>query len=94
MAGGCGKVPVIIANPTVGPDGCRGWAICFGGGASLEEALTNHGRQSPLEGISPGWKSQKDQEVLAWHSCSSGDPAVPKEHQAPYQETPLLTASP
>ena len=28
MAGGCGQVAVIvIANPTVGPNGCRGWAI-------------------------------------------------------------------
>ena len=34
MAGGCGKVTVIIANPTVGPVGCRGWAICFGGSQS------------------------------------------------------------
>ena len=91
---GCGKIPIIIANLTVGSDGCRGWAICFGGGASLEEALTYCGRQSPPEGISPGWKSQKDQEVLAWHSCSLGDLVVPKEYRAPYQETPLLMASP
>ena len=33
-AGGYGKVSVIIANPTVGPDGCGGWAICFGSGGS------------------------------------------------------------
>ena len=39
-------------------------------------------------------KDEEDQEVPAWNSCSLGDPAVPKEHQAPYQETPLLTASP
>ena len=26
-AGGCGQVTIIVANPTVGPDGCRGWAI-------------------------------------------------------------------
>ena len=36
----------VIANLTVGPDGCRGWAICFGGGASEEEAPTYCGRQS------------------------------------------------
>ena len=59
-----------------------------------EEALTDHWRQSPLEGIPPGWKGKDDQEVPAWHSCSLGDPAVPKEHQAPHQETPLLTVSP
>ena len=34
----------------------------------------------PPEGIPPGWKGQKDQEVPAWHSCSSRDPVVPKEH--------------
>ena len=27
MAGGCGQVAIVIANPTVGPDGYRGWAI-------------------------------------------------------------------
>ena len=61
----------------------------FGGGASLAETLTYHGRQSPPEGISPGWKSKEDQEVPAWHSCSLGDMAVPKEHRAPYQEIPF-----
>ena len=50
-----GRSTIIIANLTVGPDGCRGWAICFRGGASPEEALTYHGRQSPPEGISLGW---------------------------------------
>ena len=43
-AGGCGKVPIIITNLTVGPDGCRGQAICFRGGASQEEALPYCGR--------------------------------------------------
>ena len=64
------------------------------GGASQEEALPYHGRQSPPEGVPHGQKSKEDQEVLAWHSCSLGDLVVPKEYQAPYQETPLLTASP
>ena len=36
MAGGCGKVTVIITNLTVGPDGCGGWAICFGSGGSSD----------------------------------------------------------
>ena len=85
MAGGCGNVAIIIANPTVGPDGCGGWAICFGqGGASQEEALTYCQRQSPLEGIPPCWESKEDQEVPAWHSCSLRDLAVPKEHGAPH----------
>ena len=55
-AGGCGQVPIIIANPTVGPHGCGGWAIYVrSGGASQEEAPTDHRRQSPPEGIPPGW---------------------------------------
>ena len=62
--------------------------------SNQEEAPTNHGRQSPLEGIPPGWKGEEDQEVLAWHSCSLRGPAVSKEHRAPYLETPLLTVSP
>ena len=50
------EITLIIADPTVGPDGCGGWAIYVGwGGASQEEAPTNHGRQSPPEGIPPGW---------------------------------------
>ena len=48
------------------------------------------GGKAPPEGIPPGWKSKEDQEVLAWHSCSLRDLAVPKEHRAPYLETPLL----
>ena len=56
MAGGCGKVTFFIHNPTVSPDGCGGWGIYIrSGGASQEEALTYHGRQSPLEGVPPGW---------------------------------------
>ena len=38
------------------------------------------GGKGPQKGVPQGWKSQEDQEVLAWHSCSLGDPAVPKEH--------------
>ena len=59
MAGGCGKVPIIIANPTVGQDGCRGWAICFGGGASQEEALTNVGGKAPWKEFLQAGKVKK-----------------------------------
>ena len=59
-----------------------------------EEALTDCGRQSPPEGIPPGWKGKEDHKVLAWHSCFLGDLTVLKEHWAPHQETPLLTVSP
>ena len=55
-AGGCGQLTIVIANPTVGPDGCRDESLYIGsGGASQEEALTNKGRQSPPDGIPPGW---------------------------------------
>ena len=60
MAGGGGKIPVIITNLTVGPNGCRGQAICFRGGASEEEAPPYHGRQSPPEGVPQGRKSKED----------------------------------
>ena len=52
------------------------------------------GGKTPRKAVPHGWKSQEDQEVLAWHSCSLGDLTVLKEHRAPYQETPLLMASP
>ena len=55
---------------------------------------TNCGRQSPPEGIPTGWKGKEDQEVPAWHICTLRDPAVSKEHWAPYQETHLLVGSP
>ena len=38
------------------------------------------GGKAPPEGIPQSRKSKEDQEVLAWHSCSSRDPVVPKEH--------------
>ena len=59
MAGGCGKVPIIITNPTVVPDSCGGWAICFGGGASQEEAPTYCGRQSPWKEFLQAGKVKK-----------------------------------
>ena len=55
MARGCGQVTIVIANPTVGPDGCRGQAIWFRkGSASQEEAPTYCGRQSPPRRNSSG----------------------------------------
>ena len=55
-AGGYGQVTIIVANLTVGPDGCGGQAIyvrCRG--ASQEKAPSDQGRQSPPEGIPLGW---------------------------------------
>ena len=31
------------------------------------------GGKAPQKEFPPGWNGQKDQEVLAWHSCSSRD---------------------
>ena len=58
-------------------------------GDSQEEAPTNHGRQSPPEGIPPGWKGEEDQEVPAWHSCSSRDLAVPRSTELLIQKLPF-----
>ena len=38
------------------------------------------GGKAPMEGVPQGWEGKEDQEVLAWHTCSLGDLAVPKEH--------------
>ena len=45
-----------------------------------KEAPPYHWWQGPMEGIPEGRKGQKDQEVLAWHSCPLRDPAVSEEH--------------
>ena len=71
MTGGSGSVTVIIANLTVGPDGCGGQAICLGGGACQKEAPLYCQWQSPTEGVPEGRKGKKDQEVPAWYSCPS-----------------------
>ena len=65
MAGGGGVITIIVANPTVGPDGCRGRAICLRGGACQKEAPPYHQRQGPVEGVPEGRKGKEDQEVLA-----------------------------
>ena len=80
MTGGGGSVTIIVANLTVGPDGCRSWAICLGGGAFQKEVLPYHQRQGPTEGFPEGRKGKEDQEVPAWHSCPSQDLAVSEEH--------------
>ena len=75
-----GRSIIIIANLTVGPDGCRGWAICLGGGACQKEAPPYCQRQGPTEGVPEGRKGKEDQEVPTWHSCPSQDLAVSEEH--------------
>ena len=37
------------------------------------------GGKAPWKEFLQSRKGEKDQEVLAWHSCSLRDPAVPKE---------------
>ena len=66
-----GEVARVIANLRVGPDGCRGWAIYVRwGGASQEEAPTDHGRHGSPEGIPLGWKSEEALKVLTRDSGS------------------------
>ena len=80
MAGGGGAITITVANPTAGPDGCRGWAICLGGGACPKEALPYNWGKGPTEGVPEGREGKEDQEVPAWHSCPSRDLAVLEEH--------------
>ena len=58
-----GRSPSLSPTWQLAPDGCRGRAMCFGGGASCKEALPYYGRQSPPEGIPQGWEGKEDQEV-------------------------------
>ena len=51
------------------------------------------GGKAPPEGIFTGRQSEEAQEVLARDSCPPQNTVVPKEHRAPYSETPLLVAS-
>ena len=90
-----GEITRVTANPTVGPDNCRGWAIYVGrGGASSQEALTYHGRQGPPEGILAGCTSEEALKVLIGDSYSLQDLPVSKEQGTPHLENALLTASP
>ena len=51
-------VTTVVANPTAGPDGCRGWTMYVGwGGAGLKEAPSHCWRQGPQEGVLQGWGS-------------------------------------
>ena len=69
MARGGGMITV--TDPTVGPDGCGGQAICLGGGACLKEAPPYHWGHGPTEGVPEGRAGKEAQEVSAWHSCPS-----------------------
>ena len=53
-------VTIVVANLTVGPDGCRGWAIYAAlGGASQEEDPSDHGRQIPQKEFFQAGKVKK-----------------------------------
>ena len=89
------EVTRVIANPRVGPDGCRGGAIYVGwGGASLQEAVTYHGRQGPPEGILASCTTEEAPKVPSRDSGSLQDLPVPKELGALHLEKALLMASP
>ena len=70
----------LLPTRQLGPDGCRGQAICIGGGACPKEALPYCQGQGPMEGVPEGRKGKEDQEVPAWHSCPLRDLAVSEEH--------------
>ena len=95
-AAGTGEeVTGVISKPTVGPDGCRDWAIYVGWGeASSQEAPTYYGRQSLLEGILVGCTHEKATKVHTGDSYSLQDLPVSKEHGTLYLEIVLLMDSP
>ena len=80
MAGGGGQVTVIIANLTVGPDAAEAGLSALGEEPVRRKLCPTMGGKAPQKEFLMARKSKEDQEVLAWHSCSSGDLAVPKEH--------------
>ena len=63
------------------------------GGASLQEALTYHGRQGLPEGILAGCTTEEALKVLTGDGSSSQDLLVPQEHRAPHLQKTLLVAS-
>ena len=95
MIGIGGEVTGVVSNPTVGQDGCRGWAIYVKRGeASSQEAPTYCGRKDPSEGILAGCTTEKAPEVPTGDSCSLQDLSVSKEHRALHLQNALLMASP
>ena len=65
-AGTGGEVARVISYLTVGPDGCRGWAIYIRrGGARQKETLADSGRQGSQEGVLEGQKIKEAPVVLA-----------------------------
>ena len=68
--GGSGEVTRVITNPTVHPDGCRGWAIYVGWGRSQLTRCSN----LPWEARPPGrnfcglhhWRSPQSTDLWQW----------------------------
>ena len=84
VTGTGGEVTGVNSKLTVGPDGCRGWAIYVRRGrASLQEAPAYHGRQGPLEGILAGCTNEEAPK--SW----PGTAALCEIHQFP-KSTELL----
>ena len=86
-----GEIAGVVSNPTVGPDGHRGWAINVRwGGAGLKETLTDCGRQGSPEWIPEGQESKEAPEVPAGDGDSLQDLWVSKEHWAPNTQAPPI----
>ena len=62
MAGGGGEVTTVVANLTVGPDGCRGWAIYVGWGEPARKKLhPTVGGKAPMKEFLTAGKLKKTQ---------------------------------
>ena len=91
VARGGGEVTTVVADPTVGPDDCRSWAIYIRrGGACSQDALTYCGRQGPLKGILPSWASKEALEVLTRDSGTLQDLLVSKNTELLIWKLPFL----
>ena len=95
MARGGGEVATVIANLTVGPDSCGGWAIYVRWGKPATKKLhTTVGGKAPRkEFLTPGKlkKTQKYQSgIVALHEISQ----FQKSTEPPHLETSLLMFSP
>ena len=78
-----GRSPSLLLTQQLAQMAAEARPSTLGKGEPVRKKLwSNHGRQSPLEGIPPSWKGGEDQEVPAWHSCSLGDAGSSKRVQS------------
>ena len=90
-----GEVTIVIAHPTVGPDGLEARPSKLGGEDPVCKKLQpTMGGKTPWKEFLQAGKVKKPRRYWPGTVALPNDLAVPKEHRAPYLETLLLVASP